>query len=136
MTYSKIALLSLAVLPGCVSFSGDIYNHAVNYNLAVEQAQNELLLLNVVRAMKQRPMYFTAISLVRGSFQASAESGFGVPFGGDATDTYSAQPKGAVSTSPSFDVAVLDSEKFTRGIMTPVCPETFAYYWDQGWPLT
>lgn len=50
------ALLTLTTT-GCVSFSGDIGRHAIDYNLAVEASQNRLLLLNVVRAMKRRPIY-------------------------------------------------------------------------------
>ena len=38
------------------------------------------------------------------------------------------------SRSPSFDVAILDSEEFTRGILQPIKPATLEYYWQQRWP--
>ncbi len=57
-----------------------------------------------------------------------------IPFGPDSKAAYSVAPSISVQSSPSFDVGVLDTKTFTRGILAPIPVETFEYYWDQGWP--
>lgn len=109
-----------------------------DYNLALEKAQNEMLLLNIVRASKRHPMYFTGFNLMRGSMTYNMSSGsITIPFGKIGTGlngAYSVAPVVSFSNSPSFDVGVLDTKEFTRGIMTPVSIETVDYYWQEGWP--
>ena len=53
-----------AVLAGCAS-TGQLANTAVKANVAQEQAHNELLVLNILRAYERKPMHFTQISAVR-----------------------------------------------------------------------
>ena len=48
-----------ALLAGCTR-PKDIARITTEYNLVAEQAGNEMLLLNIVRASKRRPMYFTS----------------------------------------------------------------------------
>ena len=63
-------LLSVALLCAAVaacSFDEGIAERAVKYSKTVEEANNSLLLLNILRARDRRPMHFTAISQVRGS---------------------------------------------------------------------
>ena len=60
------ALAGCLFLGGCATRSAMV-GHAVDCNQAVEREQNRILLLNILRAKDQRPMYFTAISQLRGS---------------------------------------------------------------------
>jgi len=58
-----IALLLAPGLLGCAivdNYSG----RAVDFNREAEQAQEEVLLLNIVRASLRRPMQFTSLSTV------------------------------------------------------------------------
>src|SRR6185503_7299609 len=130
------ALAAVALLAACAFAPKETFvKAAYDYNLAVEESQNQMLLLNVVRASKRHPMYFTAISAMRGNITSSA--GFGdssIPVGGGSASAGTIAPNASYSANPSFDLAVLDSKSFTRGILTPVPVETFQYYWDQGWP--
>src|SRR5215212_8384557 len=60
------ALLLASQLSGCAvidNYSG----RAVDFNREAEQAQEEVLLLNIVRASLRRPMQFTSLSSVTGS---------------------------------------------------------------------
>src|SRR5262245_41581288 len=127
-----VALCSLTLV-SC-SFSRAIQQNVVDFNYAVAKSQNELLLLNVLRAMERQPRYFTSLTQIRGSLNSSVRVGFIIRFVNDAAQPYFVSPEGALSSSPSFDVAILDSEKFMRGIMRPIAAELFKYYWDQGWP--
>ena len=83
-------------------------------------------------------MQFTAVSQIRGSLSISSTGSLGltVPFGGDAGSTFTLSPSLNLShsSSPSFDVAILDTKEFMSGILTPVDMKLIEYYWQQGWP--
>jgi hypothetical protein len=109
----------------------------VSYNLAVEQAQNEMLLLNAVRAAKKQPLYLTDISKITGSIKRDLTASLTLPFGylhGGIGANNTASPGTTYSVNPTFDISILDTQDFMRGFLRPVDPEVFAYYWNQGWP--
>lgn len=133
LTIAGLILSMCACLTGC-NFSGRIGSDAVSYNQAVERVGNELLLLNIVRAMHRRPMYFTGLSQIRGSFSHSTNGSIGLTRQSEMRDRWTYGGGTDVTSKPSFDVAVLDSERFMRGITKPVTPRLFEYYWSQGWP--
>ncbi len=126
---SAVAALALG---GCVTH-GALSNRAVDYNTAAETARNEMLLMNILRARDRRPMVFTGLSRITGSVRAESRIGAAVSTGSAAPDVQAFSPSFGFSDSPTFDVAVLDSQEFTRGIMTPVDTEILEYFWDQGY---
>ena len=126
-----VCLISLVVL-GCAVRSQQISSRAVNYNVAAEQARNEMLLLNVLRARDRKPMVFTGLSRITGSVRQSAGVGASGTLRNSGADSQGVSANFSVVDSPSFDVAVLDSQSFTRGIMTPLTFELVEYFWDQG----
>jgi hypothetical protein len=134
------AMTLAGFLAGCAMLPKErISSSSTDYNLVVEKVQNEMLLLNVVRASKRRPMYFTGFNLLRGSLSYNFETGgITIPFGkiGTGLDgAYSIAPSVSYSTNPSFDLAVWDSKEFTAGIMTPVSIDTVYYFLEKlGWP--
>ncbi len=128
-------LLSAAatfLLAGCVS-GGALSGRAVDYNTAAETARNEMLLMNVLRARDRKPMVFTGLSRITGSVRAESRIGAAASTGSAAPDVQAFSPSFGFTDSPTFDVAVLDSQEFTRGIMTPVSTEILEYFWDQGY---
>jgi len=126
------------LLAGCSTLRDKMARSTTQYNLVVEKAQNEMLLLNIVRARERHPMYFTSFGALRGKMTYNVQTGsMSVPFGkigGGADTSYSIAPSAGYTTSPEFDLAVLDTKKFTNGIMMPVPMRTIEYYWQQGWP--
>src|SRR5580704_2005506 len=69
--WAALAAASVCVLAGCTvvdRFSG----RAVEYNLQAEQAQEQALLLNIIRASMRRPMQFTSLQSITGTASASA----------------------------------------------------------------
>jgi hypothetical protein len=125
------AVWAALALGGCVS-SGHISRRTVDYNEAVEAARGQVLLLNVLRARDRRPMVFTGLTRITGSVRAESRLGVAGTVGEGAPKTANLSPSVSVVDSPSFDIAVLDSQEFTRGIMTPVSFELIEYFWDQG----
>jgi len=140
ITLTVLSGAILAGLPaGCpMPTKEGIAKNTTEYNMVAEKAGNEMLLLNIVRASKRRPMYFTSFGKLTG--QMSFEVGTGsinIPFGrigGGLNGSYSIAPNAGYKYSPLFDLSVLDTQEFTRGIMAPVPMKTFEYYWSQGWP--
>lgn len=118
-------------LAGCVTHR-DLARNAVSFNLAVEQAQNEMLLLNTVRSSLRRPMYITGIQSVTGSLSTQVSAGLSIPIG-KKSETNLSTMGGNYTDHPTFNVAVFETEEFMRGFTAPIAPELLAYYWDQGW---
>jgi hypothetical protein len=134
-----------------VGASGCVVNRAISANAvadnhSVEKAQNEVLLLNVLRAREHLPMYLTSISKITGSIKAEAAINPTVPFGsvtgGGPTGVeagtrahYMAAATATYNWNPSFDVNVLDTSEFMRGFLSPVTSDTLAYYSSEDYPL-
>lgn len=132
--FSAVTALAIA-LSGCAT-PKDIAEQALKVNYAVETAGNQMLLLNVLRAVHQRPMHFTAISKVSGPLGGiSPSTQISIPFGPDfKTQIYTLTPT-LKADVPVFDVAPLDTQEFLRGITTPIPVSLMKYYLDQGWPV-
>jgi hypothetical protein len=109
-------------------------NDAVSFNIAQEEAANQHMLLNILRSKERKPMHYAALTQVRSNLRI----GWGATASGqfpndDSAQIFNVSPNYSWGTNPTFDLAILDSEKFMRGIMKPVSEETFKYYLDQGW---
>ena len=135
--------ISLFVLPtGCAVFPKDkMIGSSTDYNVVVEKAQNDMILINIVRASKRYPMYFTNFKQLRGSMSYNFATGsITVPFGkvglggSGAATSYSIAPTISYSTNPSFDLNVLDDKEFLQGMTTSVSLEMIDFYLKQGWP--
>lgn len=137
MTMQKIARIMASLAGGLLtacSFAPTVAEHGVAYNQAVAEAANDQMLLNILRAKDNEPLYFTSFSLIRGNIKQTADLELKLPFGGDATDLYTFTPGLTQSTNPTFDIAIHDSQEFMRGILNPIALETFQYYYEIGWP--
>lgn len=131
-----ISLVSL--LAGCMTMPKEtMIQSATDYNLMVERAQNEMLLLNIVRASKRRPMYFTTSSKLSGTLELGYETGsLSIPFGKIGTGlngAYSIAPKVSFSSKPTIDIAVLNAKEFATALMQPLPLETMLDFWQRGW---
>lgn len=145
------AIVAGLALSGC-ALRPQLARVAVDHNAMVAQTEDELTLLNIVRAKERFPMHFTTITSLRGNatLTAGAETGFSLPTGGGETafdalgrvssskttvgvETVTPKLSGSISTNPSFDVAVLNNEKFQRGIQQPLKPEVIEFILQQGW---
>jgi hypothetical protein len=146
------ALLFAPGLFGCAiidNYSG----RAVDFNREAEQAQEEVLLLNIVRASLRRPMQFTSLSSVSGSGSVSGtvtggglktnQTPFIAPFGITPLNSNTALSRilatnvsgnASLSGTATFTVPILDTQEFYQGILTPIPLQAFDYYLQQGFP--
>jgi hypothetical protein len=109
---------------------------ATSYNLAIAQAENEMLLLNAIRAMNHAPMFITDASKVTGTVKLELSLGPAIPWDASAANgnDFMAAPNVDYSTSPAMDVNLLNSKDFMTGFLAPIPVGFFAYYWDREWP--
>lgn len=121
-------------LGGCTvvdEFSG----RAVQYNLEAEQAQDQDLLLNIVRASERRPLEFTGVQSVSGTASASGSGTLTFPFGHRPRPSpNSLALTEGVSGGPTFAVAVLDTQDFFEGILAPIPLQSVDFYLKEGYP--
>jgi hypothetical protein len=133
-----VSLLGLLIGCGFSMIPKDrMADSSADFNIVVEKAQNQMLLLNIVRASRRYPMYFTSFNALRGNMQYNFSTGnITIPFSPwpGYNQAYSVAPNAAYSSNPNFDLIVLDTQEFTNGIMTPVPMRTIDYYWNMGWP--
>jgi len=138
-------LAVVAAASGCTSArrgvqrlaASHLADTATSYNLAIEQTQDEMLLLNVIRAQDNYPLYLTDASKVTGTVKADINLGLKIPLvhaGKAGGNDYFAMPSVDYSSSPSMDVNLLNAKDFMTGFLAPIPTDMFAYYWDQGWP--
>jgi len=125
-----LAAALLTLLAAC-SLSDPIARQAIDYNSAVESASNTLLVRNVLRARDNAPLHFTTIPQIRGSLSAGiTQPGI---FWGSGLAAQSGNGFGLQAlTSPSFDVAALDTQESTRGLLEPLAPQLFRYFAERG----
>jgi hypothetical protein len=118
---SAVAAMTLVSCAVVDQYSG----RAVAYNIEAEHAQEQALLLNVVRAALRRPMQFTTVSNIVGSATATGNVGYtapvDIPFRPAINGTsIAAIPNvlnawsigGSMSGGPTFTVPVLDTQEF------------------------
>ena len=121
-TALRVAVLSLlsASLAGCVAF-GDITPHVNEIDQSVGSSLNQAILLNIIRASRNEPLYFTSISQVSGSGNADLKTGLpNIVVGATAPSTLTFTNAADNSESTNFQVGVLNSSDFYRGLLTPI----------------
>jgi hypothetical protein len=129
-------LLAMVVigLAGCTV--ADLYSgRATVYNVESEQAHDQGVLLNIVRASLRRPRQFTIVQKITGQAQASGGLHLNVPFGPYVTgNPNTAMIEGSASGGPSFDVATLETSDFFKGILQPIPAQLIDLYFHGEFP--
>ncbi|MXO91959.1 hypothetical protein [Pontixanthobacter aquaemixtae] len=126
------AVAAAGMLQGC-AFGPQLRQVAVNQNQMVAEAEDELTLLNIVRASQRFPLHFTTIGEINGNAQFSTGLGLDLTLA-QGPNSHDPGSSLGVQTSPSYKASVLGTEKFQRGIQQPIAAETVAAYLEAGWP--
>ena len=125
-------VVAAAVLSSCAT-ADRFAQHSVEYNLQAETIKNQNLLNNIIRSAYRRPLQFTDLTTITGQVSVSGTGGFTVPFGGPRSG-FIFSPSVTASETPNFTVAVLNTQEFYKGILTPITTQILAYYISQGFP--
>ncbi|HEY0511828.1 MAG TPA: hypothetical protein VGH73_07990 [Thermoanaerobaculia bacterium] len=135
-SFALVSLTLVAILfAGCSLRSGAFVANALEYNLAVEQANNKMLLLNIIRADQRKPMYITDLAKLTGNIKLDLSMGSTVDLGRRKMDIGDKVTPGVdYALNPTFDVNVLATQDFMQGFLSSTSKEIFAFYWEQDWP--
>lgn len=106
---------------------------AVAYNRAFDDARNQILLLNILRARDGYPQQFSTISTVTGSMrpEMSVTGALeNIILGG--AEVF--KPSGTFGfRNPSVTITPLETKEFRTGMMKPITPEFVGELLAQGW---
>ncbi|TLU83480.1 MAG: hypothetical protein FDX30_10640 [Chlorobium sp.] len=128
-----LILLSPFFIEGCTA-TKNIVTDAVDINKSLEDTENKLLLLNIIRASKHRFKYYTDFTRFSGS-TPSLESKLSLTFPLEENNYVPAalHPEISSKQSISYDIGMMQSKDFLRGYLNPATLETVRSYWDMGW---
>jgi hypothetical protein len=126
------ALIAIA-LCGC-SAAPLIDIHATEYRETEATAGDAQLLQNILRARDNLPIHFADLSNIHGSIQLTAAGAANVAFANLVGSTLpsTVTPAIGAQTSPSFDVGTLDTQDFTKGLLSEIDPRIIKTLFDQG----
>lgn len=130
---SGILLAALAACAQLEKFSGT----STNFNVQVAESQDRIALLNIVRAAYRYPMHFTELTTLSGTGTVTVGGTLTVPVGtlNGGAATGSIAPTASVSDTPTFNMAVLETQEFYQGMLKPVPLDESASYIMEGLPL-
>ena len=151
-----------ALLVASCAYNDHFDNRVDRFDIASEQARDQMILTNIVRASKAEPLAFLQIGKVTGVNSSSNQMGLPSMILGPsvpefakgvtgAASTYSAAELGkqwvfganpgasgfaanslTTSGSTTFDVNPSETKDFYRGLLLTVEPETLAFFLQQG----
>jgi hypothetical protein len=149
---SKIAAAAAtaAFVAGC-AYNDHFDNRVDRFDIASEQARDQMILTNIVRASKAEPLAFQSLGQITGSNTSSLQMGLpsvvlGPQLASGATrvldkqSVFGANPGASgflangmtTSGSTSFNVTPSETQDFYQGLLDPVEPQTLALFKEQG----
>jgi len=131
-------LLAFLVLLSACAHLDRFANRASQMNVEVADSQNQTLLLNILRAAHRAPMHFTELSTLTGTGTFSGMLGLTLPFAtlNNGNSTLSVAPSGMASQGPTFNIAVLETQEFYKGMLAPLTSQQMYMYLNEGLPPT
>ncbi|GBL38862.1 hypothetical protein EMGBD2_01200 [Nitrospirota bacterium] len=127
-----VAMALIVALPGCVSPIA-INRAIVAYDQSVIQAENELLLINLLRMRDEELPHFTITASIAATFdfrvtggligQALHDNFFNFSLGGEAAE------------NPTTTLIPVQGEEFTRRVLLPLDHARFEFLAHQPYPL-
>jgi hypothetical protein len=156
--FSRIAgvAATAALVAGC-AYNDHFDNRVDRFDIASEQARDQMIFTNIVRASKAEPLAFQSLGQITGSNTSSMQ--MGLPslvlgpanavkgstgalnaLGLDKQIVFGADPAASgflangmtTAGSTSFNVTPSETQDFYQGLLEPVEPQTLALFKEQG----
>jgi hypothetical protein len=147
-----VAAAAVVSLTSACAYTDHFDDRLASYDISTEQARDQMILTNVIRASRAEPMAFQSIGNLLGQTSASGQLGLpSIVFGPraglsaaqrelDGQSIFGANPNaaGAVGNSlstavnTSFNLTPNETKDFYRGLLLTVSPETLGFFSDQG----
>ena len=136
---------------GC-AYTDHFDDRLASYDISTEQARDQMILTNIIRAGRAEPMAFQSIGNLLGQTSAGGQLGLPSlvigPRAGlsaaqrelDGQSVFGANPNAAgavgnslsTSVNTSFNLTPNETKDFYRGLLLTVAPETLGFFADQG----
>lgn len=128
-----IILVSALMASGCGLGASRLKNERNYYNQAIQQTNDEQLLLNLVRLKYRDTPFFMEVSSVTAQFTytANANTSASLPEGMAGTFGFGAGV--TVQERPTVSYSPLQGEKFIQRVLSPLSLETIALLYNSGW---
>ncbi len=129
-------ILIPALLTGCAYHGPDAVRMTrPEYNIAIQQTNEQELLLNLVRLRYRDTPYFMNVEKVASSvdFSRSASALASLPEQG--SKSFGLGGSFTFAEKPTLFYAPLEGEKFVRQMMTPLSPDTLILLTNSGWSV-
>ncbi|MEN9946350.1 MAG: hypothetical protein RLZZ293_736 [Pseudomonadota bacterium] len=145
MKLSKLACLVLGVtsfISGCSTVKlGEVPKTRENYNLAIDNSENQQFLLNIVRMHYGRSPYFISVDSVTTSSSLSTNlaldnlsNAMGMP-GSMPGLNWGISPNVTFTEAPTITYTPLQGTKFISGMMTPIEITRIGMLKSSGWNM-
>lgn len=150
--FGLLAVATTSLFTGCTSM-GPAYvrSSRPDYNVAVQQTNNQELLLNLVRCRYRDPLYFTTVEriaatqeMLRGVTASGGRTTSRNEFVGAGSSTAIERVIGtplslggtvSINEKPTIFYAPIEGEKFVRQMMSPMNPDLLLMLVKSGWSL-
>jgi hypothetical protein len=129
---TMLSFMPVLALGGC-SGSQVIDLYTADYRETGASSADAQLLQNILRAKDDLPIHFRDLSVIHGAIQGTVAAAASIPLAqnGSLTPTL-LTPALSLQNSPTFDLGTLDTQEFTRGMLTPANPTFIKQLFDQG----
>jgi len=128
-----VAIVVALVAAGC-SLRQAVESGSLDYRDMMEEFANQALVTNILRARDKAPLHYADLSQIALATTAQATVAPTFLLGPNPSATLRNTIGGSIefTTAPTVDIAPLDTEAFTVGILQPINPVYFATYWENG----
>jgi hypothetical protein len=128
-----VMLLGCAMLAGCLSVGPKFVSGSrTDYNVVLRQAEDQQMLLNLVRLRYRDPAMFLEMSALNTQFSVSGEVNGGTEFG-DVDSVFGLGGKVIVGETPTVSYTPLRGSDFVERVLTPISPEILFLLDTSGW---
>lgn len=132
-----LTLLFALLTAGC-AFSGpaSVHTTRADYNLAIQQTNEQELLLNLVRLRYRDTLYFLSVERIASSAEFTREMRATAELPAGAANTYTIGP-GVVTSAekPTIFYTPLEGERFARQLMGIINPQVLVLLSNSGWSI-
>ncbi|MCA9635332.1 MAG: hypothetical protein KC420_04790 [Myxococcales bacterium] len=136
------ALAALALAPalalgaGChITGPTSIKTGRDNYNVAIQQTNNEQLLLNLVRLRYRDTPLFLEVSSVTTNFTFEVGSGAGGTINPSAGSTGTVSGSVGYTEKPTVSYVPLQGQRFVTQLLSPLDPRVILLMYHSGWAI-
>lgn len=133
---SMMALAIALFATGCSYHGPDALRMTRSeYNVVIQQTNEQELLLNLVRLKYRDTPYFLSVEKVASSLEFSRSAGAGASLPERGNKSFSLSGAVGFSEKPTLFYSPLEGDKFVRKMMTPLSPDTLILLANSGWSV-